>query len=128
MGADRKCRYARLLGRRRASSPCRAGGIVDPAAPVTHISLYEADAFASWAGARLPTEIEWEAAAAPLHPASGQQLDDAGPVHPAVAGDGDTELQQMFGNVWEWTGSAYRPYPGFRAAPTVRSANIMASS
>ncbi len=89
---------------------------VDPAAPVTHISFYEADAFASWAGARLPTEIEWEAAAAARDPASGQQLDSAGPVHPAAADD-DADLQQMFGSVWEWTGSAYRPYPGFRAAP-----------
>ncbi|MDO9369553.1 MAG: ergothioneine biosynthesis protein EgtB [Sphingopyxis sp.] len=89
---------------------------VDPAAPVTHISFYEADAFASWAGARLPTEIEWEAAAAALDPASGQQLDTAGPVHPAAADD-DADFGQMFGSVWEWTGSAYRPYPGFRAAP-----------
>ncbi len=89
---------------------------VEPAAPVTHISFYEADAFASWAGARLPTEFEWEAAAAARQPASGQQLDAAGPVHPAIGAD-DTDLQQMFGSVWEWTGSAYRPYPGFRAAP-----------
>lgn len=89
---------------------------VDPAAPVTHISFYEADAFASWAGARLPTEIEWEAAATTRDPVSGQQLDAAGPVHPAAAHD-DADLQQMFGSVWEWTGSAYRPYPGFRAAP-----------
>ncbi|MGH6649649.1 MAG: ergothioneine biosynthesis protein EgtB [Sphingopyxis sp.] len=91
---------------------------IDPAAPVTHISFFEADAFASWAGARLPTEIEWEAAAATLDPASGDQLDAAGPVQPAaVPADGDTDLQQMFGSVWEWTGSAYRPYPGFRPAP-----------
>ena len=89
---------------------------IDPAAPVTHISFFEADAFASWAGARLPTEFEWEAAAARRDPASGQQLDSAGPVHPAAAAD-DADLQQMFGSVWEWTGSAYRPYPGFRAAP-----------
>lgn len=89
---------------------------IDPAAPVTHISFFEADAFASWAGARLPTEFEWEAAAAGLDPAAGQQLDAAGPVQPVAAGD-DTDLQQMFGSVWEWTGSAYRPYPGFRAAP-----------
>ena len=89
---------------------------IDPAAPVTHISFFEADAFASWAGARLPTEQEWEAAAAGLDPDGGQQLDAAGPVQPAPAAD-DTDLQQMFGSVWEWTGSAYRPYPGFRAAP-----------
>jgi ergothioneine biosynthesis protein EgtB len=89
---------------------------INPAAPVTHISFFEADAFASWAGARLPTEFEWETAAATLDPASGQQLDSAGPVRPAAAAD-DTGLQQIFGSVWEWTGSAYRPYPGFRAAP-----------
>ena len=89
---------------------------IDPAAPVTHISFFEADAFASWAGARLPTEQEWEASAAGLDPDGGQQLDGAGPVQPTPAAD-DTDLQQMFGSVWEWTGSAYRPYPGFRAAP-----------
>ena len=89
---------------------------IDPAAPVTHIGFFEADAFATWAGARLPTEQEWEAAAAALDPEGGQQLDAAGPVQPASSAD-DTPLQQMFGSVWEWTGSAYRPYPGFRAAP-----------
>ncbi len=89
---------------------------IDPAAPVTHISFYEADAFASWAGARLPTEQEWEAAAAACNPRGGQQLDAAGPVQPAPAPAGGA-LQAMFGGVWEWTGSAYRPYPGFRAAP-----------
>ncbi|MDK2760144.1 MAG: ergothioneine biosynthesis protein EgtB [Sphingopyxis sp.] len=90
---------------------------IDLAAPVTHISFFEADAFATWAGARLPTEFEWEAAAATFDPRGGQQLDAAGPVHPAPPGDADAGLQQMFGGVWEWTGSAYRPYPGFRAAP-----------
>ena len=64
----------------------------DPDAPVAHISLYEADAYASWAGARLPTEFEWEAAAQ------------------------DGRCDDLFGQVWQWTGSAYRPYPGFRAA------------
>ncbi|MBB6426533.1 ergothioneine biosynthesis protein EgtB [Sphingopyxis sp. JAI128] len=89
---------------------------IDPGAPVTHISFFEADAFAAWAGARLPTEFEWEAAAASFDPHGGQQLDAAGAVQPVAAG-GDTDLQQMFGSVWEWTGSAYRPYPGFRTAP-----------
>jgi ergothioneine biosynthesis protein EgtB len=81
---------------------------IDPAAPVTHISLYEADAYAAWAGARLPTEFEWEAAAAAHDPNGGNQLDTAGPVEPRPAAG-----PAFFGDVWEWTGSAYRPYPGF---------------
>lgn len=88
---------------------------VRPAAPVTHISYYEADAFARWAGARLPTEAEWESAAQGCDPLSGNQLDAAGPVRPR-AGSAGTGLRQMFGDVWEWTGSAYLPYPGFRPA------------
>ncbi|MBN8842427.1 MAG: ergothioneine biosynthesis protein EgtB [Sphingomonadales bacterium] len=89
---------------------------IDPAAPVTHISFFEADAFATWAGARLPTEFEWEAAAAAFDPRDGHQLDSARPVQPRMVAS-NAKLQQMFGSVWEWTGSAYRPYPGFRVAP-----------
>ncbi|OAN65456.1 ergothioneine biosynthesis protein EgtB [Sphingomonas sp. TDK1] len=85
---------------------------IDPAAPVTHVSFFEADAYAGWAGARLPTEFEWEAAAANADPLSGNQLDAAGPVEPRPSTSGPA----WFGDVWEWTGSAYRPYPGFRAA------------
>lgn len=85
---------------------------IDPAAPVTHVSFFEADAYASWAGARLPTEFEWEAAAAGADPLSGNQLDAAGPIEPRPSTGGPA----WFGDVWEWTGSAYRPYPGFHAA------------
>ncbi len=88
----------------------------DPAAPVTHISLYEADAFASWAGARLPTEAEWESAAQGCDPDDGQFLVGPGALSPRAIATA-TPLSQMFGSVWQWTGSAYRPYPGFRAAP-----------
>lgn len=87
---------------------------VDPAAPVTHVSYYEADAFARWAGYRLPTEFEWETAAGSV-PVQGRMLgaDQLRPM-PAKNGNG---LSQMFGDVWEWTGSAYLPYPGFKVAP-----------
>ncbi len=84
---------------------------VDPAAPVCHISLYEADAYAAWAGVRLPTEAEWEAIAASHDGASGNQLDHAGPVRARA-----DAAASLYGNVWQWTGSAYRPYPGFKTA------------
>ena len=81
----------------------------DPHAPVTHISCYEADAFAAWAGARLPTEFEWEAVAQAHDPAAGNQLDRAGAVAPTGGPD-------LFGDCWQWTRSAYLPYPRFRPA------------
>jgi ergothioneine biosynthesis protein EgtB len=86
---------------------------VDPAAPVCNVSYYEADAFARWAGYRLPTEFEWEAAARDL-PVEGQTL-GAGHLRPVPAGPGPG-LRQLYGDVWEWSGSAYLPYPGFKAA------------
>ena len=113
---------------------------IDPNAPVCHLSYFEADAFAHWAGARLPTETEWESHAASQAIAGNFVEDDA--LHPQSCrsqwseesvGDGDQcrtpiprfarddhpPLQQLFGDVWEWTASAYTPYPGFRALPGV---------
>ena len=88
---------------------------VNPAAPVAHINFYEADAYARWAGARLPTEAEWESGALNIAPTSGNQLDGATCPRPQAAESGSS-LTQMFGDVWEWTGSAYRPHPGFHPA------------
>ena len=86
---------------------------IDRAAPVCHISYYEADAFARWAGKRLPTEFEWEIAAAPL-PVRGN-LAGTKALRPLPAGAQETGApRQMFGDVWEWTQSAYAPYPRYR--------------
>lgn len=84
---------------------------LDPHAPLCHVSYFEADAFARWAGARLPTEAEWEDAAAQL-PIRGNFQDDLR-FHPTAAPLGDG-LLQMYGDVWEWTASPYVSYPGFK--------------
>jgi ergothioneine biosynthesis protein EgtB len=90
---------------------------VDPAEPVCHLSYFEADAFARWAGARLPTEAEWEVAAATV-PIEGN-LVETGNYHPvaAPAAGGSGRLLQMYGDVWEWTQSQYTAYPGYRPPP-----------
>lgn len=85
---------------------------LEPAAPVSHVSYFEADAFARWKGKRLPTEFEWEVAAAAL-PLTGNDL-GTGALRPVPADPGEAGApRQMFGDVWEWTQSAYLPYPGY---------------
>ena len=91
---------------------------IDTRTPVCHLSYFEADAFARWAGARLPTELEWEHAARQLRLPQRPNLASRGAFHPLPAeGAALGEPVQMYGDVWEWTQSAYAPYPGYRALP-----------
>ncbi|MBC5991500.1 ergothioneine biosynthesis protein EgtB [Pontibacter cellulosilyticus] len=89
---------------------------VDLNEPVTHISFYEADAYANWAGKRLLTEFEWEAASQVYPPASGNFV-ESDLLEPTAADPGKEGMQQLYGDTWEWTYSAYHPYPGFTKAP-----------
>jgi ergothioneine biosynthesis protein EgtB len=102
------------------SMTLRGSQPVDPLAPVSHVSYFEADAFAAWAGRRLPAETEWEHAAQSLcHqglPQDGNFI-ESGRLRPKpVTGSAGSGLQQMFGDVWEWTRSAFLPYPRYRAS------------
>jgi ergothioneine biosynthesis protein EgtB len=99
---DGKWHYYTLSGLRK----------VDPNEPVTHISYYEADAFARWAGARLPTEVEWEVAAGDK-PYEGNFVEDE-TFHPRPLRQDKDRLNQMYGDVWEWTKSSYDAYPGYQ--------------
>jgi ergothioneine biosynthesis protein EgtB len=85
---------------------------VDPEEPVTHLSYFEAEAFARWSGCRLPTEQEWEVAARNT-PMQGHFVED-GWLHPVPAATSGDGLAQLYGDVWEWTQSPYSPYPGYR--------------
>ncbi len=117
----------RSAGKRRSTGDSDDGGYttftlhgrveVDRRAPVTHVSFFEADAYARWAGARLPAEQEWELAARDT-PVAGNFLESGAfhPLAPVIEHPAGSPAQ-LFGDVWEWTRSDYAPYPGFHAAP-----------
>lgn len=115
---QREQRGAPLYWRRADDGWCHftlAGEIpLVPSAPACHLNYYEADAYARWAGARLPTEAEWE------HAAAGQAVAgnfvDTGYLHPQTAANTGEPLAQLFGDIWEWTTSSYGPYPGYSPA------------
>nr|WP_283255956.1 ergothioneine biosynthesis protein EgtB [Dyella humicola] len=91
----------------------RGWSLVNLEAPVCHVSYFEADAYARWSNARLPTEAEWEVAAQGKDASLGTFLEMPNPIATPVPDSGGFGLRQMFGDVWEWTSSAFLPYPGF---------------
>jgi len=112
-------------GRRLVDADAERLRALDPHAPVTHVSYYEADAYARWRGARLPTEQEWEHAAADA-PVRGNFQDDG--VFSSAPAPGPTAPDaQMFGDVWEWTQSAYAALPGYRRAGRGRASTTPSS-
>jgi ergothioneine biosynthesis protein EgtB len=91
---------------------------LDPRTPVCHLSYFEADAYARWAGARLPTEVEWEHAARQQREPAHANFADRGAFHPLPSEDVASDApMQLFGDVWEWTQSSYGAYPGYRPLP-----------
>lgn len=125
-GPDGAPRTAPLYWHRRGTSwtnhTLQGSVEIDPRTPVCHLSYFEADAFARWAGARLPTEQEWEYAARRLSAPGRPNFADRGAFHPLPHADADADADihepvQMFGDVWEWTRSNYNPYPGFAPPP-----------
>ncbi len=89
---------------------------VNPGLPASHVSHYEADAYATWAGKRLPTEAEWEHAVVADGQAVDGNLADSQTFHPQAAPEATGKLRQVYGDCWEWTSSAYLAYPGFHPA------------
>lgn len=119
-GARHAPLYWYRLGSRWHSHTLQGGVEIDPHTPACHLSYFEADAYARWAEARLPTEAEWEFAARRLaRPLPAQaNFADRNAFHPLPpAASGADEPVQMFGDVWEWTQSSYGPYPGYRTLP-----------
>jgi ergothioneine biosynthesis protein EgtB len=101
-GDERGFRIATFAGER----------ALEPNEPVCHVSFFEAEAFARWAGARLPTEAEWERAATSIAPTGN--FVESGELHPLALAEAPSGIAQLFGDVWEWTASGYLPYPGYR--------------